>query len=60
MSAEVGLTEIEWLGRLRQVEVIISEGDDSLVGTELLVNTTLVIDYRSGSLTISTHEDSVV
>src|SRR5882762_3699128 len=45
MSAEIGLTEIDWLGRLRQVEVIVSEGDDALIGTELLIATTLVIDY---------------
>ena len=57
MSAEVGLIEIDWLGSLRQVEVIISEGNDALVGTELLIATTLVIDYRSNSLAISTREN---
>src|SRR6266850_4738559 len=46
MSAEVGLTEIDWLGRLRQIEVIVSEGDDALLGTELLIGTTLTIDYQ--------------
>jgi clan AA aspartic protease len=54
MSAEVGLTDIDWLGRLRQVEVIVSEGDDALIGTELLIATTLIIDYPSSSLAIST------
>jgi len=34
MSAEVGLTDIDWLGSFRQVEVIVSDGDDALVGTE--------------------------
>jgi clan AA aspartic protease len=58
MSAEVGLTDIDWLGRLRQVEVIVSEGDDSLIGTELLIGTTLVIDYPSSSLAISTRENT--
>jgi predicted aspartyl protease len=57
MSAEVGLIEINWLGELRQVEVIVSEGDDSLVGTELLLATTLTIDYPSSILTISSGEN---
>lgn len=56
MSAEVGLTNIDWLGRLREVEVIVSEGDDALAGTELLIGTTLVIDYPSRSLAISSGE----
>lgn len=60
MSAEVGLTDIDWLGRLRQVEVIVSEGDDSLIGTELLIATTLIIDYASSSLAISTRENTGV
>jgi clan AA aspartic protease len=56
MSADIGLTEIKWLGELREVEVIISEGDDALIGTELLIATTLNIDYSTSSLAISTHE----
>lgn len=59
MSAEIGLTEIEWLGELRKVEVIVSEGDDALIGTELLIATTLIINYSSSSLAISTNENGV-
>ena len=57
MSAKIGLTDVKWLGELREVEVIVSEGDDALVGTELLIGTTLIIDYQSSSLEISKHED---
>lgn len=60
MSAEVGLTDIDWLGKLHQVEVIVSEGDDALIGTELLIATTLTIDYASSSLAISTREKTSV
>ena len=56
MAAEIGLTEIKWLDELRKVEVVISEGDDALIGTELLISTILVIDYLSNSLAISTPE----
>lgn len=59
MSAEIGLTDIEWLGELRKVEVIVSEGDDALIGTELLIATTLLIDYTASTLKISTHENVV-
>ena len=52
MSAQIGLTNIKWLGELREVEVIVSKGDDALIGTELLIATTLIIDYSSSSLKI--------
>ena len=58
MSAQIGLTDIRWLGELREVEVIVSEGDDALIGTELLIGTTLIIDYQSSSLEISKHENT--
>jgi clan AA aspartic protease len=57
MSADVGVTDISWLERWRQIEVIVSEGEDALIGTELLIATTLTIDYQSSSLAISTREN---
>jgi clan AA aspartic protease len=60
MSAEIGLTHIRWLGELREVEVIVSEGDDALIGTELLTASTLIVDYTSGRVAISTREDADV
>jgi clan AA aspartic protease len=54
MSAEIGLGDIEWLGESREVEVIVSEAEDALIGTELLMSAKLVIDYPSSTLTIST------
>jgi predicted aspartyl protease len=43
--ADIAELEIEWLGQSRAVEVIISDGDDSLLGTELLDGCRLVVDY---------------
>ena len=54
MTAEIGLIDIEWLGAQRQVEVVVSEGDDALIGTELLIATTLTIDYQTSTVAIST------
>jgi hypothetical protein len=57
MSAEIGLADIDWLGQLRKVEVIVSEANDALIGTELLIGSTLVIDYSLSRVTISTNEN---
>jgi clan AA aspartic protease len=51
--ADVAELEIEWLGQSRAVEVIISDGDDSLLGTKLLDNSRLVIDYSAYTVTVS-------
>jgi len=45
LFAPVGLVNIEWLYEVRQIEIIVSEGSDALIGTELLQKTMLLIDY---------------
>jgi len=56
MSADVALGEIEWLGKPRSVEVIMSEGNDALIGTELFEGAKLVVDYANRSVSISLDE----
>lgn len=53
MTADVALGDIEWLGQRRTVEIILSEGNDSLIGTEMFEGCRLLIDYTSRSLSIS-------
>lgn len=53
--APLALAQIEWLGEVRSVEVIVQE--DYIVGTDLLEGARLVIDYRARALTISRGED---
>lgn len=53
MVADVALGEIEWLGENRSVEVIVSEGNDALIGTKLFDGAKLVIDYARGLVVIS-------
>jgi clan AA aspartic protease len=53
MTADVALGEIEWLGERRSVEVIMSEGNDALVGTEMLESAKLTVDYANRLVTIS-------
>jgi len=52
--AGVALAEIEWLGATKTVRVIVSE--DTLLGTELLDGTRLMIDYVAHTLIISAEE----
>lgn len=53
MTADVALGEIDWLGERRSVEVILSESNDALVGTEMLEAAKLTIDYAARLVTIS-------
>ncbi len=54
--ADIGGLEVEWLGQSRAVEVIISNGDDSLIGTELLDGGRLVIDYINYIVAVNDEE----
>ena len=56
MNADVALGEIEWLGQRRIVEVIMSEGNDSLIGTEMFEGAKLLVDYANRSVVISDDE----
>jgi len=53
MSANVALEKIEWLGQHRTVEVILSEGEDALIGTEMFEGAKLIVDYANRLVTIS-------
>jgi clan AA aspartic protease len=50
---QVALAHIEWLDEEREVEVVVSDSYDGLIGTELLTGTTLNINYISRSVRIS-------
>lgn len=51
--ADIAELDVEWLGEVHAVEVIISDGDDSLLGTELLDGSRLVVDYVNYTVTVS-------
>jgi len=57
MSADVALGEIDWLGKRRSVEVIISESNDALIGTEMFDDATLVVNYANRLVSISCDDD---
>ncbi|MBC7798524.1 MAG: clan AA aspartic protease [Pyrinomonadaceae bacterium] len=49
---ELASVEITWLGMTQNVEVIVNDGDDFLIGTELLQSCILRINYKNNKLTI--------
>lgn len=51
-NMDISLARIKWLGDDRTFGVIVGEGDDALIGTELLRGTRLLIDYTSGVVSI--------
>jgi len=53
--AEVGMTtiEIKWLGSEFPVNILVSETDESLIGTELLIGSVLEIDYKNLTVKIT-------
>ena len=52
MSADVALGEVEWLGQQLTVEVILSQGNDALIGTEMFQGAKLIVDYANRLATI--------
>ena len=53
MTADITTIEIYWLGENRIIDVIVSESDDSLIGTELLDGARLTIDYLENTVIIT-------
>jgi clan AA aspartic protease len=57
MTANITTIECQWLGEIRIIDVIVSESDDSLIGTELLDGARLTIDYLNNSVIITNETD---
>ncbi|MCP9495430.1 MAG: hypothetical protein MSG64_13375 [Pyrinomonadaceae bacterium MAG19_C2-C3] len=57
-TAALAAAQIEWLGEVKSVIVIVK--DDLLIGSQLLENTQLVIDYEARTLTINRKQGSIV
>lgn len=53
-TADIAIAQIEWLGEMRWVDVIIQ--DDFIIGTTLLEGTELLINYAARTLIIKRTE----
>jgi clan AA aspartic protease len=52
-KVDVVEANINWLGRLIKVDVLVSELGESLVGTQMLVDKKLEIDYKNFTVKIT-------
>jgi len=50
---DIALAKIIWFGRETEIEILINDGDDRLLGSELLDGKILRINYRNKNLSIS-------
>lgn len=50
---DIAITNIIWFGRKTAIEVLINNGDDRLLGSELLDGKILRINYQNKNLSIS-------
>lgn len=48
-TAEVGMTtiDVKWLGDEFSINILVSDSDESLIGTEMLIDSVLEIDYKN-------------
>jgi clan AA aspartic protease len=49
---DVAITTIIWFGKKIEIEVLINDGDDRLLGSELLDGNVLTVNYEKRTLTI--------
>lgn len=52
IEADIGVAEVEWLGETQTRRAIVSETDEAMLGTEMLIGTVLTIDYVASSVTV--------
>jgi clan AA aspartic protease len=52
-NIDIGYTEIEWLGKAPEVSVLVNKGNDFLLGTALLENKELYINYKTSEVLLT-------
>ena len=57
IKADVVAVEAYWLNNVQSFASVISEGGDALIGTDLLKNTVLRIDYLSSQVEIKNDQE---
>jgi clan AA aspartic protease len=50
---ETALAKVNWLGEDFLIQILVSENDESLVGTQMLIDSRLEIDYQDFSVEIT-------
>ena len=52
-EVEVAAGEVNWLGNKLLVKILVSENDESLIGTQMLIDSKLEIDYKNMTVKIT-------
>jgi clan AA aspartic protease len=52
-EVEVAAGEVNWLGEKLAVRILVSENDECLIGTQMLVDSKLEIDYKNLTVKIT-------
>ncbi|MEP6904225.1 MAG: hypothetical protein ABJA66_21075 [Actinomycetota bacterium] len=52
-EVEVASGQINWLGKTLSVRILVSETDESLIGTQMLIDSLLEIDYKNLTVKIT-------
>ncbi len=50
---ETALAKVDWLGKEFSVKTLVSETDETLIGTQMLVGSVLEIDYENLAVTVT-------
>jgi clan AA aspartic protease len=53
IDIDVASGEIKWLGKILSVRILVSETDEALVGTQMLIDSLLEIDYKNLTVKIT-------
>jgi len=53
IEADVAVAEVEWLGEKQTRRAIVSETEEAMIGTEMLIGSVLTIDYVAAGVTIT-------
>lgn len=48
----VAVTNIVWFGEVIETEILLNDGEDRLLGSALLADKTLTINYKKGTVVI--------
>ncbi len=50
---ETALAKINWMGENFSIQILVSENDESLIGTQMLIDSNLEVDYKNLSVEIT-------
>ena len=50
---ETALAKVVWLGKEISIQILVSENDECLIGTQMLIDSKLEVDYKNLTVKIT-------